>query len=63
MSHPARFTQSDLDRILKAAKKAGVDVRVKIEPDGAITVETGKMAEAHSKDSPEKIAELVRDAS
>ncbi len=56
----ARFTQSDLDRILKAAKKAGVDVRVKIEPDGAITVATGKLAEAlESDDSPERLRELL----
>jgi hypothetical protein len=51
----ARFTQSDLDRILKAAKKAGVDVRVRIAPDGAIIVETGKMTEAPNEEmTPEK---------
>jgi hypothetical protein len=32
----ARFTQSDLDRALKAAEKAGPDVAVDILPDGTI---------------------------
>ena len=59
--HPARFTQSDLDRIFKAAKKAMVDVRVKIEPDGAITVATGKLAESFDeKQTPERLGELLK---
>jgi hypothetical protein len=33
---PARFTQADLDRALKAAEKAGADVAVDILPDGTI---------------------------
>lgn len=37
----ARFTQSDLARIFKAAAKAHVDVRVKITADGTITIATG----------------------
>lgn len=33
---PARFTQADLDRALKAAERAGPDVAVDILPDGTI---------------------------
>jgi hypothetical protein len=33
---PARFTQADLDRALRAAEKAGPDVAVDILPDGTI---------------------------
>jgi hypothetical protein len=41
----AKFTQSDHDRIFKAATKAGVDVCVKISTDGSITVATGMLGE------------------
>jgi hypothetical protein len=60
----ARITQPDLDRIFKAAKKAGVDVRVTIESSGrTIVIETGAMADAHLRDdTPEKISELIKDA-
>jgi hypothetical protein len=37
----AKFTESDLARIFKAAAKAHVDVRVKIATDGTITIATG----------------------
>jgi hypothetical protein len=42
----ARFTESDIGRILKAAAKAHVDVRVKIDVDGGITIATGKLAQS-----------------
>jgi hypothetical protein len=41
----ARFTESDLARIFKAAAKAQVDVCVKIAPDGSITIATGMLGE------------------
>lgn len=41
----ARFTESDVSRVLRAAAKAHIDVRVRIEPNGAITIATGKAAE------------------
>jgi putative heme degradation protein len=41
----ARFTESDLARIFKAASKAGVDVCVKIGADGSITIATGMPGE------------------
>ena len=37
----ARFTETDLTRIFKAAAKAGVEVCVKIAPDGSITIAGG----------------------
>jgi hypothetical protein len=37
----ARFTESEIVRILKAAAKAKVDVRVNIGPDGSITIAPG----------------------
>jgi hypothetical protein len=60
--HPARFTQSDLDRIFKAAKKVGVAVRVDIKPDGSITVVTGDAAGKVAPDefkSPKELKELL----
>jgi hypothetical protein len=41
----ARFTESEIIRILKAAAKAKVDVRVKIAPDGSITIAPGMPGE------------------
>lgn len=41
----ARFTESDLARIFKAATKARVDVCVKIAPDGSITIAIGMPGE------------------
>ena len=41
----AKFTESDLARIFKAAAKAHVDVRVKIATDGTITIATGVQRE------------------
>ena len=35
---PARFTQVDVKRALKAARAIDADLRVRIEPDGAITL-------------------------
>jgi tRNA(Arg) A34 adenosine deaminase TadA len=44
---PLTFTQRDLARALKAARAANVPVaRVKIDRDGAITLELGKPAES-----------------
>jgi hypothetical protein len=37
----ARYTEADIARILKAAAKARIDVRVKIATDGSITIATG----------------------
>jgi hypothetical protein len=41
----ARYTESDIARILKAATKAHVDVRVKIDTDGSIMIATRKSNE------------------
>lgn len=32
------FRQSDITRVLKAARAAGVDIRVEIEPSGKIVI-------------------------
>jgi hypothetical protein len=43
MSKPARFSQADLLRAMKAAEKAGYRVAgYEIKPDGAIRVELGE---------------------
>jgi hypothetical protein len=44
----ARYTESDIARILKAAAKAHVDVRVKIDTDGSILIATRKSNELHA---------------
>jgi hypothetical protein len=41
----ARFIEAEITRILKAAAKAKVDVRVKIAPDGSITITPGMPGE------------------
>jgi hypothetical protein len=42
----ARYTESDIARILRAAAKAHVDVRVKIGSDGSIIIATRKSNDA-----------------
>jgi hypothetical protein len=37
----AKFTQSDAERLFKAAANDGVDVRVEFRPDGTIIASTG----------------------
>lgn len=39
---PALFTQADLARVLRAARDAGVKVRVRLLPDGSMEVATGE---------------------
>jgi hypothetical protein len=60
----ARFTQSDAERLFKAAAKAGVNVRVEFRSDRSIVVTTDKPAdlggnELRSADSPEEIRKLL----
>jgi hypothetical protein len=38
MTRHAKFKQSDIARILKAAEQSGVKVAIRIEPDGTIMV-------------------------
>lgn len=38
----AKFTLSDAGRIFKAARNAGVEVKVEFRPDGTIVAFTGK---------------------
>jgi hypothetical protein len=44
----AKYTESDIARILKAAAKAHVDVCVKIDTDGSIMITTRKSNELHA---------------
>ena len=45
MTAPARFTQADLARAMKAAKSAGFEeIRVKVDLGGQIEVIVGKAA-------------------
>jgi hypothetical protein len=47
----ARCTQTEVTRILKAAAKAGVSVRVEIAPDGKIIVISAKPSEVDANGS------------
>lgn len=38
MTSPARIRQADLERIFKAAKRADVQVRVEVEPEGKLVI-------------------------
>jgi len=42
----ARVNEADLSRIFRAAKKVGLGVRLRIEPDGTIVVIAGKLDDA-----------------
>jgi hypothetical protein len=44
----ARYTEADVARVLKAAAKAHVDVRLKIDTAGNILIATGKGSEGGS---------------
>jgi hypothetical protein len=53
MTRPARFSQSDLTRAVKALEKAGMSVAgAKINPDGTITVLTGEPQAANDRLNP-----------
>jgi hypothetical protein len=36
---PARFTQADIARVIRAVKQCGVDMRVRVLPDNSIVAE------------------------
>ena len=59
----AKFTQSDAERLFKAAAKAGINVRVEFRSDHSIVVTTDKSAdlaiEPRPFDSPEEIRKLI----
>lgn len=55
MTKPARFSQADLDRIFRAAKKAGVEVSARIKPDGEIIVLTGEGEAANDANPWDKV--------
>lgn len=52
MSHGrAKFTEAEIGRILKAAARVGVGVRVEILPDGRLVVTSRKSDEASNDDA------------
>ena len=59
----AKFTQSDAERLFKAAAKAGINVRVEFRSDHSIVVTTDKSTdlgnEPRPSDSPEEIRKLI----
>jgi hypothetical protein len=57
----AKFTQSDAERLFKAAANAGVSVRVEFRSDRTIIVTTDKLADltANESDSSEEIRKLI----
>ena len=59
---PAKFTQSDAERLFKAAARAGVNVRVEFRSDRTIIATTGKPTDLNDdlpSDSPEEIRKLI----
>jgi hypothetical protein len=59
----AKFTQSDAERLFKAAAKAGIKVRVEFRSDRTIIVSTDNVAdfidEPGRPDTPEEIRKLI----
>lgn len=49
---PARFRQCDIARALKAVQQVGGDMRVRLLPDGSISIEKGEDNGDHSHDKP-----------
>jgi hypothetical protein len=57
----AKFTQSDAERLFKAAANAGVSVRVEFRSDRTIIVTTDKPAESSGNDAvPSDSSEEIR---
>ncbi len=57
----ARFKEAEITRILNAAAKAKVDVRIKIAPDGSITIAPG-MPDERNGDAVNPWDEVLDDA-
>jgi hypothetical protein len=45
---PARFTEADIARVLRAVKGSGAPARIEVKPDGTILILTG----GHEAPSP-----------
>jgi hypothetical protein len=61
---PAKFTQSDAERLFKAAARAGVKVRVEFRSDRSIIATTDKPTDLDDNDdlpsdSPEEIRKVI----
>jgi hypothetical protein len=51
---PAKFTQSDAERLLKAAAKAGVSVRVEFRSDRTIIATTAEVSKTPSDNQEDR---------
>lgn len=58
MTKPVRFSQSDLERIFKAAKKADVRVLARIKPTGEIEARMLTDGEERATDRPNPLDRL-----
>jgi hypothetical protein len=56
----AKFTQSDAERLFKAAANAGVSVRVEFRSDRTIIVTTDKPADLTNDSVPSDASEEIR---
>lgn len=55
---PAKFTQADIARALKAVQQTGVDMQVRLLPDGSIVIAKGEAADANPSRALDAIAEF-----
>lgn len=51
---PARITQADIARVLRAIESVGAKVRVEVLPDGTIRMDPIDSAEVALSDKPEQ---------
>lgn len=58
MTQKARFTQADIQRLVKGAQAAGLEIaRIEIEPDGTLAVVT---TDAADQDEPDLSSYIER---
>jgi hypothetical protein len=60
MTRPARFSQIDLERLFKAARKADVRLRATIKPTGEIEAQMLTAAEEAANDKANPLDRLHR---
>ena len=49
---PSRFKERDITRAFKAAKKAGVDVRIGVAPDGKMSIDPVESEDGQEQNNP-----------
>lgn len=58
-NRPARFTQADIARALRAVNSSGVPARIDVKPDGTISIVPGLPEAAAPATAPEENDEPV----